>query len=62
MRFLLLVRLSKCSGNYIVHTFPQQLNVAAGRCVGEGFDDACVDTLFLVLPISWITHMGGEYG
>ncbi|HTV55403.1 MAG TPA: DEAD/DEAH box helicase family protein [Terriglobia bacterium] len=27
--------------------------VATGRYVGEGFDDARLDTLFLTLPISW---------
>jgi superfamily II DNA or RNA helicase len=27
--------------------------VATGRCVGEGFDDARLDALFLALPIAW---------
>jgi len=27
--------------------------VATGRYIGEGFDDARLDTLFLTLPISW---------
>lgn len=27
--------------------------VATGRYIGEGFDDARLDTLFLVLPVSW---------
>ena len=27
--------------------------VAVGRYVGEGFDDARLDTLFLAMPVSW---------
>lgn len=27
--------------------------IATGRCVGEGFDDARLDTLFLTMPIAW---------
>ena len=27
--------------------------VATGRFIGEGFDDARLDTLFLTLPVSW---------
>ena len=27
--------------------------VATGRYVGEGFDDARLDTLFLAMPVSW---------
>jgi superfamily II DNA or RNA helicase len=31
----------------------ERLIVATGRYLGEGFDDARLDTLFLVMPISW---------
>ena len=31
----------------------ERIIVATGRYLGEGFDDARLDTLFLTLPISW---------
>jgi superfamily II DNA or RNA helicase len=31
----------------------ERLVVATGRYIGEGFDDARLDTLFLTLPVSW---------
>ncbi len=31
----------------------ERVLVATGRYVGEGFDDARLDTLFLVMPVSW---------
>ncbi|MGB4595605.1 MAG: hypothetical protein WBI14_06830, partial [Anaerolineaceae bacterium] len=31
----------------------ERLIIATGRYLGEGFDDARLDTLFLTLPIAW---------
>jgi superfamily II DNA or RNA helicase len=31
----------------------ERVILATGRCIGEGFDDARLDTLFLTMPISW---------
>src|SRR5205807_4489290 len=31
----------------------ERVILATGRYVGEGFDDARLDTLFLTLPVSW---------
>jgi superfamily II DNA or RNA helicase len=31
----------------------ERLTIATGRYIGEGFDDARLDTLFLTMPISW---------
>ncbi len=31
----------------------ERIILATGRYIGEGFDDSRLDTLFLVMPISW---------
>jgi superfamily II DNA or RNA helicase len=31
----------------------ERLVLATGRYIGEGFDDARLDTLFLALPVAW---------
>ena len=31
----------------------ERVLVATGRYIGEGFDDARLDTLFLAMPVSW---------
>jgi len=31
----------------------ERVILATGRYIGEGFDDSRLDTLFLVIPISW---------
>jgi superfamily II DNA or RNA helicase len=31
----------------------ERIVIATGRYIGEGFDDARLDTLFLTLPVSW---------
>lgn len=36
-----------------IHDDAPRVLVATGRYLGEGFDDARLDTLFLTLPISW---------
>ncbi|MBU6297370.1 MAG: DEAD/DEAH box helicase, partial [Alphaproteobacteria bacterium] len=36
-----------------IPTTDERLLIATGRYLGEGFDDARLDTLFLAMPISW---------
>ena len=31
----------------------ERILIATGRYLGEGFDDARLDTLFLTMPVSW---------
>ena len=31
----------------------EKIIIATGRYLGEGFDEARLDTLFLTLPVSW---------
>jgi superfamily II DNA or RNA helicase/very-short-patch-repair endonuclease len=37
----------------IIQNNEQRVLLATGRYIGEGFDDARLDTLFLTLPVSW---------
>lgn len=42
--------------NEVLQSVPdgeERVIVATGRYLGEGFDDARLDTLFLTMPISW---------
>ena len=36
----------------------ERVLLATGRYIGEGFDDARLDTLFLTLPVSWLQQSG----
>ncbi|MGE8205434.1 TOTE conflict system archaeo-eukaryotic primase domain-containing protein [Heyndrickxia sp. NPDC080065] len=38
---------------YAVPKEEERLVIATGKYIGEGFDDARLDTLFLTMPISW---------
>jgi superfamily II DNA or RNA helicase len=31
----------------------ERLVIATGKYIGEGFDNACLDTMFLVMPVAW---------
>lgn len=53
-----LVEEAECKGRIVgvrlvVEDDEERILVATGRYLGEGFDDARLDTLFLTLPISW---------
>jgi superfamily II DNA or RNA helicase len=41
---------TRCSGH---RTRSLDFILATGRYLGEGFDDARLDTLFLTMPIAW---------
>lgn len=42
-----------CQSALSVPESEERLILATGRYIGEGFDDARLDTLFLTMPISW---------
>jgi superfamily II DNA or RNA helicase/very-short-patch-repair endonuclease len=47
-------QLDAVSGRLLeIPTDQERVLLATGRYVGEGFDDARLDTLFLTLPVSW---------
>lgn len=43
----------RCEAALGVPDTEERLILATGRYIGEGFDDARLDTLFLTMPISW---------
>jgi len=43
----------QCENALGVPDTEERLILATGRYIGEGFDDARLDTLFLTMPISW---------
>ncbi|MBI9046270.1 MAG: DEAD/DEAH box helicase [Anaerolineaceae bacterium] len=48
---------------YAIPKDEERLIIATGRYIGEGFDDARLDTLFLTLPVAWrgtITQYAGR--
>jgi superfamily II DNA or RNA helicase len=45
-----------------IPTNEERLVLATGRYIGEGFDDARLDTLFLAMPVSWKGTVGQYTG
>ena len=44
----------RTTGDRLASESPEnRLVLATGRYIGEGFDDARLDTLFLAMPVSW---------
>jgi superfamily II DNA or RNA helicase len=46
-------RLREAQAGLRASTNGERLILATGRYLGEGFDDSRLDTLFLVIPVSW---------
>ena len=51
--YLLASRADSHARTLLLTVSKERLVLATGRYLGEGFDDSRLDTLFLVMPVSW---------